>query len=91
MRTITLDGKFTNVINRNPFEAVYLFRDRECGEVILNVKRKLPGLYEWVDMSKDFKLLVRIEGSSYRTSLADPVRHVNKMYVIKVLKLEGDK
>ena len=86
MRTIVLEGRFETVVKRNPFEAVYLFRDIECGEVLLNVPRKLSELYSWVNMAKSFRLLVKVEGSSYRKSLADPVRNTNKLSVVKLLK-----
>lgn len=86
MRTIVLEGRFENVVKRNPFEAVYLFRDVECGEVLLNVPKKQSELYSWVNMAKSFRLLVKVEGSSYRKSLADPVRHINKLVVVKILR-----
>lgn len=86
MRTIVLEGRFDTVVKRNPFEAVYLFHDTECGEVLLNVPRKLSELYSWVNMAKSFRLLVKVEGSSYRKSLADPVRNTNKLTVVKILR-----
>lgn len=86
MRSIVLEGRFETVVKRNPFEAVYLFRDIECGEVLLNVPKKLSELYSWVNMAQSFRLLVKVEGSSYRRSLADPVRNTNKLTVVKLLK-----
>lgn len=86
MRAIRLEGRFITVVNRNAFEAVYLFRDIESGEVLLNVPKKLPEMYRSIDKVKCFKLLVKVEGSSYRKSLADPVRHTNKLVVVKLLK-----
>lgn len=86
MRTIVLEGRFEAVVKRNVFEAVYLFRDIECGEVLLTVPKKLMEMYRSINKEKRFKLLVKVEGSSYRKSLADPVRHINKLVVVKILK-----
>lgn len=86
MRTIVLEGRFETVVKRNPFEAVYLFRDIESGEVLLNVPKKLSEMYRSINKEKRFKLLVKVEGSSYRKSLADPVRNTNKLTVVKILR-----
>lgn len=86
MRTIILEGRLEKVINRNPFEAAYLFRDFECGQVVLKVPKRLGDLYKRINKETCFKLLVKVEGDSYRKSLADPVRHDNKLLVIKILR-----
>lgn len=86
MRTIVLEGRCKQVVNRNTFEAVYLFHDTECGEVLLTVPKKLLRMYRSIDKETRFRLLVKVEGHSYRRSLADPVRHHNKFSVIKILK-----
>jgi len=86
MRTIVLEGRCKHVVNRNTFEAVYLFHDTECGEVLLTVPKKLTDLYRSIDTTTQFKLLAKMEGYTYRRSLADPVRHRNKLIVIKKLK-----
>lgn len=86
MRTIVLEGRLEKVINRTAYEAVYLFRDTECGEVLLTVPKKLTDLYRSINTTKQFKLLAKVEGHSYRRSLADPVRHRNNLIVVKKLK-----
>ena len=86
MRTIVLEGRCKQVVNRNTFEAVYLFHDTECGEVLLTVPKKLTDLYRSINTTKQFKLLAKVEGHSYRRSLADPVRYRNNLIVIKKLK-----
>lgn len=86
MRTIVLEGRCKQVVNRNTFEAVYLFYDSECGEVLLTVPKKLLTMYRSIDKETRFRLLVSVEGHSYRISLADPVRHINKLSVIKILR-----
>lgn len=86
MRTIILEGRLEKVINRTTYEAMYLFRDFECGEVVLNVPKKLGSLYKRINKEKCFRLLAKIEGDSYRKSLAGPIRYCNKFLVIKILK-----
>lgn len=86
MRTIILEGRLEKVINRTTFEAMYLFRDFECGEVVLNVPKKLGSLYRRINKETCFRLLAKIEGDSYRRSLADPVRYRNKFTVIRILR-----
>ena len=86
MRTIVLEGRLEKVINRTAYEAVYLFRDTECGEVLLTVPKKLTDLYRSINTTKQFKLLAKVEGHSYRRSLADPVRYRNNLIVVKILK-----
>ena len=86
MRTIVLEGRCKQVVNRNAFEAVYLFRDTECGELLLTVPKKLLRMYSSIDKETYFRLLLKVEGHSYRRSLADPVRNINKLVVVKVLK-----
>ena len=49
MRTIVLEGRLEKVINRTAYEAVYLFRDFECGEVVLNVPKKMGSLYKSIN------------------------------------------
>ena len=86
MRTIVLEGRLEKVINRTAYEAVYLVRDTECGEVLLTVPKKLTDLYRSINTTKQFKLLAKVEGHSYRRSLADPVRYRNNLIVVKILK-----
>lgn len=86
MRTVVLEGRCKQVVNRNTFEAVYLFLDAECGEILLTVPNKLTDLYRSIDKVKCFKLLAKVEGHSYRRSLADPVRYRNNLIVVKILK-----
>lgn len=86
MRTVVLEGRCKQVVNRNTFEAVYLFHDSECGEILLTVPKKLTDLYRSIDKETRFKLLAKVEGHSYRRSLADPVRHRNNLIVVKILK-----
>lgn len=86
MRTIVLEGRCKQVVNRNAFEAVYLFHDTECGEILLTVPKKLTDLYRSIDKETRFRLLVKVEGYTYRRSLADPVRHRNNLIVIKKLR-----
>ena len=86
MRTIVLEGRLEKVINRTAYEAVYLFRDFECGEVVLNVPKKMGSLYKSINKETCFKLLAKVEGDSYRKNLADPTRHRNKFSVIKIFR-----
>lgn len=88
MRSIVLEGRFEAVINRNAAEAVYLFHDTECGKVKLTVPKKLLAMYRSMDKTKAFRLVAKVEGASFRRSLADPVWHTNKLVVVKILKKE---
>lgn len=86
MKTIALEGRFKAVVNRNTYEATYIFRDIECGEVLLTVPKKLSKMYRSIDKETQFKLLVKVEGVSYQRSLADPIKHLTKLVTVKKLK-----
>lgn len=86
MKSIVLEGRFKAVVNRNTYEATYIFRDTESGEVILTVPKKLTDLYRSIDKETQFKLLVKLEGATYRRSLADPIKHLNRLIVMKKMR-----